>query len=246
MKKLRRIISVVIILCLMFLLCGCDYIDDLRKTHAKFVDGYEEIELCGDIYKYIDVSDDVELGGIAHSVYVTEPDVPLLLSRDLCEYGFLNNDRSILTLNNSKYVREDIYDKVNDELNNSLEFTRYCFETWKNDEEIEYYYLTDTERDKINGLFYTAKYNCYFSNDEDYPGYDYRSISIYSASESGAFRAYAFSVFKTDDGYRIYLQKRGPYCLTDGIGISEEGDLVVYYSTPETDVIFDRFFSMSY
>ena len=54
MKKLRRIISVVIILCLMFLLCGCDYIDDLRKTHAKFVDGYEEIqlELCRRMYLF--------------------------------------------------------------------------------------------------------------------------------------------------------------------------------------------------
>ena len=37
-------------------------------------------------------------------------------------------------------VAEEKYDKVNDELNNSLEFTRYCFETWKNDEEIETYF----------------------------------------------------------------------------------------------------------
>lgn len=140
MKKMKKLLSLCCIVCLLLpLLCGCNALDDARKMQA-FYDEEENILWNGAVYKKLPqgeyFSPDIDYG-YSKTIYVTKPDVPVLLQEMFCEAS-LNADKDGVILEKDYsyasgyydtvyYCREDRYEDVSARLQAPFKADMVCY-----------------------------------------------------------------------------------------------------------------------
>lgn len=162
--------SVLIIALLMLCLCltGCSELDTMREQQAFWTEkgSVDSITYNGIEYKRLPGYDPPAPTGYQFQpVFVTDPDVPVLLSNEFSTYMNLSDDGNFLTcyvsmtpehdvitmystmysaLSNSytsyeggdaTYCKADIYDEVVAKIEEGIEYTSYGYEYWVLDEE---------------------------------------------------------------------------------------------------------------
>ena len=164
--------SVLIIALLMLCLCltGCSELDIMREQQAFWTEkgSVDSITYNGIEYKILPGNNHPIPMGYKHNpIFVTDPDVPVLLSNEFSTYMNLSDDGNFLTcyvsmtpehdvitmystmysaLSNSytsyeggdaTYCKADIYDEVVAKINEGIEYTSYCYQYWIYDEKTE-------------------------------------------------------------------------------------------------------------
>lgn len=80
-NKIKPIISILLTLLLCFALTGCDMLDEMKKEQA-FYTNEEKTEFVwqGTLYKHIEIDKDIFATSYVGAGYITESDIPVLLS----------------------------------------------------------------------------------------------------------------------------------------------------------------------
>lgn len=132
MKRFFRLSALVIALVLLALtLCSCQYVDDARSHQAFYTDDTKrEISYGDHVYKILNPGNRsfVFTGTYVDDYFysVTEKDVPALLARFEGDFIDFNEERTIMRMWDSWYIRDDVYNRVKDALQNS-ELDHYWF-----------------------------------------------------------------------------------------------------------------------
>ena len=167
MKNWKRwlVLALATVLCLS--LCGCDELEIMRANHAVWQeDG--SVLWNGAVYRKLENTTAMEELGITYSyvsIYVTEPDVPVLLSQMLGDDMDVCADGTMLEYYNYRlaegkttwYCREDVYDDMVKKLENGVTLTTYFYYYWDYDkEESVRYYLTEEQANTIHRILTTV------------------------------------------------------------------------------------------
>lgn len=179
MKTISKILVILALVATMCLcLCGCDELDEMKAQHATWTNenNRDSITYNDDQYKLIPSNLTHNLktsptGIKLDPVYVTEPDVPVLLSQDECTALCTNKDKTLIFGNDDDidqtfmlYCRSDIYDEVLEKIESGIKYDGYGFSYQILDEEdggfTEDFYTFDSyQNDVINEIESTCKKN---------------------------------------------------------------------------------------
>ena len=220
MKKIIRVTALivsVILLCSLF--TGCDMLDEMRRAHAV-KDENGNILLNGNEYKYVPFASLTSLFNFeiiaTRDIYVTEPDVPVLLSEGFYENsGCVSEDGKYICIYDENYdsiyyCRTDVYDTLIERLETPFEpevlAYPYYYYDYENDEEIYgNYTLTEEERKAVEDVLRSVEP----VQLENYSAYDSESYCIlYECSEDLIFNRMVFGI----------EYKNGRYAVTRDIG----------------------------
>ncbi len=172
-KNTKFIVLIIALLMLCLCLTGCSELDTMREQQAFWTEkgSIDSITYNGTEYKILPGNNHpIPLGYKHNPIFVTDPDVPVLLSNEFSTYMNLSDDGNFLTGfvypypkttyisdegTEATYCKADIYDEVIAKINEGIEYTSYCYQYWIYDDEADsdecyYYYLTDEEADAIN------------------------------------------------------------------------------------------------
>ncbi len=167
MKRYIRITAFILsalLLCSVF--TGCDMLDEMRRSHAV-KNEKDNIILNGNEYKYVPFASLTSLFNFeiieTRDIYVTEPDVPVLLSEGFYEnFGDVSEDGKYICIYDENYdtvyyclIEE--YDKLTERLEAPFEpevlAYPYYYYDYENDEEIYgNYTLTEEERKAVEDV----------------------------------------------------------------------------------------------
>ena len=165
-KNVKRILVLLVALSLVFVFCGCDGLDEMRNAQAfSNVDG--TITWQGNTYKLLpsrtyfnpDISNSTP-------VFVTEPDVPVLLSTMFAEktfYATMDNKILVSTYGETThYCIDSEYDAMCERLRAPFEPEIVCYQYgFYNEEtgyyETRYYTLTQEQVDAVNLVIETVE-----------------------------------------------------------------------------------------
>lgn len=246
--KISALILAVVVMCLSF--SGCAELDDMREAHATWTEegNTESINYNGEVYKLLEDTGSI-YPAFANSsrcdVYVTEPDVPVLLSQDLSVNLQLSNDKNFIygymydaydfEYNTSSplffakeyyggagrevlYCKESIYDEVSKNIADGVEFTTYGYEYWTfNEETLEEEPICYTLTEEEAKLIDKVLEQ---KPEEMVNSSDYFIASIEKISDDGYFATY---------GFDVYINNKGNYELSK---YSDALDLYYIYEVP--------------
>ncbi len=129
-KHIKRISALVLSVACCLVLCSCSAIKEMRQSQAFYGENEGEIIWGGQVYKSLNIYEfpeglETQIGDVC---YITEKDVPVLLSQLIGDDMYYNYNKTILNRDySSYYVREDVYDYVE----NLMEYPyldKYCVE----------------------------------------------------------------------------------------------------------------------
>ncbi len=244
MKKAKRILALlaVFVLCLSF--SGCKALDEMRASQGFWQpDGsirvgeytYKPVPACEELQPYFSYGYDAPM------VYVTDPDVPVLLSRIMGESLDISDDDLFLEGGNAwdyegdtypLYCREDKYEEVVSRIEAGFtpEIYFYYYSVY-NEEEYEFeekcYDLTAEQAEAVEYVYgnvipKTLDEGFYFESD------DY--LTLYVASADRLFMQEA-----------LYLEVAGQaYYLTEP---QEDGTSLLYAVPTDLRATFDAIYS---
>ncbi len=230
MKNKKKFLVLVLALTMMCLcLTGCDELDTMREQHAFFVeeDNADAITYNGETYLRIDktgnLPDPLYNSNDFSSVYVTNPDVPVLLSTAFGEwldisadgnflYGYLYTptkteyDNVYQSAIECLYVKDELYDTVTAKIEEGIEYPLYGYSYYVYEDEddfegtLHYYYLNSDEIDAINKVVEEVK-----PVDGDEKIYDYYYVLAFDkVSDDKLFGMYSYELYYSDyDGYYL-------------------------------------------
>lgn len=169
MKKAKRLAVVLLTVLMCLSLCGCQNLEDMRAAHAFWQeDG--SILWDGNVYQPLTTASE-KMGIILGEdvVWVTEEDVPVLLSEVFGEFCRASRSGAILITyghnGETLYCREDMYDFMTEHLENP-ELTTYYYTYWDYESSEEcFYYLSEVQGNTINRLITTLDFT---SMNEDF------------------------------------------------------------------------------
>lgn len=163
MKKIRKVLSLLIILGICISLCGCNQLDELRASRAIATEKGTIILSDGSEYKALpeceELSPDFFNGD---TVYVVEEEVPLLLTTFSNTSFFKSNDgiflQSYQDVSNIFYCRTDVYDSILERINDGFtgEDYGYWYYDYEKDEE-GFYKLKSDQADAIQDVLTNQK-----------------------------------------------------------------------------------------
>ena len=162
MKKALKLLAFILIISILTLtFSGCELIDEMRKSQA-FLINPTTIEYNGETYTLLPHCDYLNpQDGIDSDIYVTDPDVPVLLSDILGDTAYLSKDGSIISCFTSyteHYCRSDEYEKTVELINNGFENTGYCYNYYDYINQLENYYcFTEQENSAMNEVLSTVE-----------------------------------------------------------------------------------------
>lgn len=210
MKKVKRILALLLALILVCLSAtGCNAIDDMRARHGYYTEsgsimlGKTEYRLLP-TSKYLATLDTGD-----GSVYVTDKDVPVLLSTTLGTGFDSYNDGLILRSEDYvevlDYCRADKYDELVAKLEEGFTPTGYCytysvFDTETKTYKERAYRLTEEQEEAVRDITATvvgeardeyARYNNDFN------------ISLYACSDDMLLQDYRYTIEKTHQWYYL-------------------------------------------
>ena len=207
----KRCIALLLILLLTLGLCGCDALDDMRKAQMQ-LDENGDVVFEGIRYQRLPESEFLspEYSGL-HYIYITEPDVPVLLSHILWEAMMdISDDGNFLIdmENGVCYCREELYESVFDQIVNGFEVAGMQYEYGFYDEEEgiyrwAYYKLTQAQRETVYEVLETVE-PVAIGRDWYINGQWY--IYLYECSADGFFQREAMELVATEDSYTLILE----------------------------------------
>lgn len=210
MKKILKTVAVIFLVCAMlFAVTGCNYIDEMRANQGFWQkDG--SILFRGSEYILLPVSEQLDPEWDDTYVYITEPNVPVLLSDkfgdwvDVSENGYfistlITPDATLPTI----YCRKDKYDEIKGYIENGIATNVYCYSysIWNEDDwEYEYkkYTLTDAEKAAINKVIKEVKPEA--NSGSVYWDADY-SVTIEARSADMNFCSETYDIAVYDDKF---------------------------------------------
>lgn len=189
-------------------LSGCQELDEARRNHALYNEN-GSITLNGMEYKALpqctDLQPDIDFG---RTIYVTEEDVPVLLSSSMGDYYDISTDEMFLLsgvsglkngvdglYSENVYCREDKYGEVRSKIEGGNYFTGYCYEYYDysaEDNSVRYYKLTSDEIAAVETVLMTGVpelVSMAVGVDYDY------MIELEACSEDMLFRRWSFDLY---------------------------------------------------
>lgn len=248
MKKAKRIWALVLTVILCVSLCGCQDLDDMKARQATWMEnghilwnGYEYLPLSESAYgMYYNYTDDLNWDD-SEMVYITEADVPVLLSEEFGRRGYSGADGLLIEVNvyvndehiNNVYCRADMYDWTLNALQNGYEIQEYGYYYFDYMEgESHTGNLTEAQRQAVDDVLNNVRP---ITAEEDfYPHYDYEqslTISAYSMAH----------LFSKGIGELCYIN--GTYSIVDSYYDEEGLCYSNYYVVPDkyTDLFNELF-----
>ena len=145
MKKHLKLIALFVVIALSAIsLCSCQALDEAKEKQAFYTDDTKnEIVWKGETYQQIDPGKYYFISsyGFDDTLFVTDKDVPVLLSSYEGDYGTVLNDGTVISVNGKDYVIGDKYDELKKTIENAkldhFYFTDYRYPDYEYD---EYYY----------------------------------------------------------------------------------------------------------
>jgi len=234
MKKRIKILALLISLIIaVFTFSGCDALDSMKARHAvRLKNG----NIRHGEHEYIPLFTDKEIlnSSSQEYIYVTDEDVPVLLSSVLgeiwhsCADGrFLMADyESISEMKSEAYgditddsmgfyfCRSDIYDYVDDKLKNGVDFDAYCYEYLEYSDDFletsyKQYLLTDKQKEAVDDILKSV-------TPEPYPEYvrpeydEYDSVYLTECTKDLIFVNNSYEV---ERDIEIMLYKKEYYII---------------------------------
>ena len=221
MKNFKKILCVVLTVLICFSLSGCNFIDDMRDAQIHYND---DGNLVYDEKEYILLPDCSAFSpgvGTVNYLYITETDVPVLLSTFIGNEATITEDKLFISIKHEDYTsthfaREDVFDKIVNRINSGNYFDGYCFYYQYYDKNYEwqekYTIINDKQKEAIEGTISLA-----YPEDVDVDlMYPYHKMDLYLCSKDLYFKEFTVSIFKTDsklyvsydygeDGTKVYI-----------------------------------------
>lgn len=193
---------------MLFLLCGCDALDELRETRAEF-DG-ENIIYQGVTYVKLPVCPALNPDAdYDNAVYVVEPDVPLLLISTHCqEQLYQSEDGNFLVYDYKEtvYCREDMHAKVSKSIREGWEYTKVYYHYYEYsddwDTQVQKYMLTQEQIDALELL--TTNVEPQKLDEGMQLQSDWR-VSLYECSEDELFQRYSAQIAAVGSIYYLLI-----------------------------------------
>lgn len=180
MKRVLRLCAFLLVTVLLCgALCGCDMLDEARANHARWT-ADDHILLGGAEYLPIPYSEYfVYMHTSDRMVYVTDPEVPVLLSPLWGTNVDISQDGVILDywMNDRLYCRADKYESIVQRLEQGFTPGGYCYSYYDygsgsfEDMAEKYYTLTPQQVEAVNTVYSTVTPR--LVSYEDMPYYDY-------------------------------------------------------------------------
>ena len=215
MKKMfRQFAAILALLAIVFCLVGCDALDEMREAHAVYtsMDPPYTITYKDATYKALQCPQIADKGIMwaEWRVFVTAPDVPVLLSAQVGQrFGIDSEEKFLTNYGEIVYVREDVYDAAVAELKLEDPFTEFKLRWIDEDHRSQSYTLTAAEADIIRGILAEEP----LRDDDSY--YIEDSKTLIFRSETGLFYQEEHTIVKKAEGYFIqtynYNDKGGNY-----------------------------------
>ena len=230
----KRCVALLLILLLTLGLCGCDALDDMRKAQMQ-LDENGDVVFEGIRYQRLPEGEFLspEYSGLQY-IFITEPDVPVLLSQILCETMMaISEDGNFLVdmENGVCYCREELYESVFDQIMNGFEVAAMQYDYGCYDEEEGMYRqmaytLTQAQRDAVYEVLETvepvAVGQDWYINGQWY-------LYLYECSQDGFFKKEAVELVVGEDSYTL---------------IQENGDKTLAYLVPSAyKTVFEQIIS---
>lgn len=202
MKKLKSLLSIFVTVILCFSLTGCNYIDEMREAQIHYDN---EGDLVYNNTKYIILPPCEDFSpehNYDKTLYITEPDLPVLLNDILGDAAYLTlNNQFIYSTgdNSSYYARIDIYESIITRIESGNYFEKYCYNNSYYDVDTDEYVsekirISDEISDAIDYIFIGEPL------EEVDPSllYQYEVMDIYAMSEDELFNTYFATIYKTE------------------------------------------------
>lgn len=246
MKK--RILAFSLVLIMVFLLCGCDALDELRSQRAEYV--WKDIVHQGVTYKKLPICPALNPEkDYDRPVYVVEPEVPLLLVPTHADARFYQSkDGNFLIYVGSEVVfcREELYEQLNSTIAKGWEYTKVFYEYaaysedgW--DYEEHKYELTQEQIDALETL--TTNVEPTTMEDGMYLRRDW-TITLQESSEDGYFVRTSGRIVGSGSTYYLVIQDaklRDQYFkVPDGLVSTFEDITEAYFSEYEIDIEIEQ------
>ncbi len=238
MKKVLKIfVSCVIVVSLCLTLTGCNMLDEMRASQG-FWQKDATIKFRGAKYLPLPACNALDPNWSLDIMYVTQPDVPVLLSEIFGDMLDVSEDYTLLCVSTEEnvitYCREDRYEEILSKITNGVECNTYCYEHIEYDEttwETNYSYrkFTKAENDAINQVFAKTKPQVMeFSASLDYN----KALWVEKRSDDMLFYEDTFSIMEINDKYLIVIETKD--------------DMSVYQVEKSLKPIFKEMFSKYY
>ncbi|MBR5451910.1 MAG: hypothetical protein IKV36_02820 [Clostridia bacterium] len=110
-NTVKRLASVLLVIIICFSLCSCSMLDEMKEQQAFFLnDDKTEFVWKGVNYKQIPVNDDIFYNNLQPGGYITESDVPVLLSELYGYYFWVCEPMGLIETGGNFYCKTDEYD----------------------------------------------------------------------------------------------------------------------------------------
>ena len=245
MKK--RVVAFFLVLTMVFLLCGCDALDQLQAQRGKYQ--WKDVVFQGVTYKKLPICPALNPQiDYERPVYVVEEDVPLLLTVTHADATFYQSaDGNFLLQSQGSEVvfcREELYDQLSSTIAKGWEYTKVYYrylEVQDYDYHYEKYMLTQEQMDALETLTTNVepqKLTAGISLDSDW------RISLYECSEDGYFQREGGQIAGVGSSYYLlttdHQLNQLAFKVPDGL-VSTFDDIVeAYFSAYETELEFEQ------
>lgn len=165
-KNAKHLLILLLVLVQVFVLCGCASLDEMRENQA-FLTKDGDILWNGNVYKKLPACDYLEPEiDFETDIYVTDPDVPVLLSESIYHLMLSPTKDGNLLANyrdeTSYYCVDSMYDTMRARITapfipDIVCYYYYVFDPETHESEIKYYTLTQEQLDIITQITETAE-----------------------------------------------------------------------------------------
>ena len=218
-KNFKKIIAILSVLTLLFSLCGCSTMEEIKATHAYFkadttgVIIYQDTEYLA-LPKYENFSPNLD---DSLYIYITEEDEPMLLREyiSLGDHVNISEDHNILICGYEcvptprAYCRADVYDDMIKLLEQDHPLNGYCYQysEWDENDNLttNYHILTQAEIQFVASLMSEENTNVIPRDDFNIMEND-EILMVTRCSEDMMFKDEAYEIFKGWDDGNYYLR----------------------------------------
>lgn len=207
-KMIKQFVAILVLLSLAFCFAGCDALDRMRDEHAVFAGetDHSAITFRGETYRSLEIEASDEKINMDYSsgIHVTAPDVPVLLSSSVGQFGYTGAEEKFIFLFrdvNAVYAREDIYEAALAETKMEDPYTHFHLRWIDEEGHVNHYDMTAEEIDIIRAILAREPQPETGYNDDSYSVYGWRSII--EASETGLYYREHYDIIATPEGYFI-------------------------------------------
>lgn len=222
MKKSKRWIALLLALLLCASLCGCQELEDMRANHAVWQeDG--TILWNGVVYRELaDVPEEYQ-HVVDGMIFVTEADVPVLLSQEFGTNWTVDTERGLLHSWNHNgqetfFCREDRYEEMAEYFqkyfDKELVMDTYFYHSWPvshGQQTEETYYLSDSEKTAVNTLLNGSEFVVLKDQDEFFGSFedDEFCVTLGRCDEKFLFvEHYVVEIVSKREGFYLFLDGR--------------------------------------